>query len=121
MRWWHRDLPRRLVATAPALPALLLTWLTYRGLDPVQLRVLARVTSRRRWTDRLFAHSPEQTPQLAAGVALVAVVSVLPRARELGVHLHRGHRRHARDDVHRDLTARVGSSADGDRHGAGCG
>ncbi|MFI6297194.1 DUF1345 domain-containing protein [Nonomuraea sp. NPDC050790] len=105
VRWWMHELPKQLLAIPPALLSLLvpgeplvryllawdiyavcyllLTWLAARGRDPSDLRAMALALRSRR-TDHLLASTPERLSQLAAAIALVATVNVMPRAQELG-------------------------------------
>jgi uncharacterized membrane protein len=104
MSWWRRETFRQVLPLPLALAALLvpgetlvkvlafwdvfalgyllLTWLAHRGLTPAQLR--AAVTVRERPALRWITSSPEQLPQAAAAVAMVATVIALPRFDELG-------------------------------------
>lgn len=106
MNWWNREAIRQLLALPIALLAnlvpgeavvkslaawdiyafcyLLLTWLTYRGLDASSLREVTLATSRRRAADSWFSTTPKQLPQVAGGIALIATLVALPRADELG-------------------------------------
>ncbi|MEV1296063.1 DUF1345 domain-containing protein [Pseudonocardia sp. NPDC049635] len=104
-RWWQREWFRQTVPTPPAafallLPAdivvrilaawniyaagyLVLTWLTFRRRTLTELRALATSSTRGRFTDRL-ASPPDQLPQSAATMALLAAAFVLPQFRTIG-------------------------------------
>ncbi|KIF67105.1 hypothetical protein HY68_35870 [Streptomyces sp. AcH 505] len=106
MKWWNREAIRQLLALPIAFLAnlvpgeavvkslaawdiyavcyLLLTWLTYRGLDASSLREVTLATRRRRATDGLFSTTPKQLPQVAGGIAMIATLVALPQADELG-------------------------------------
>lgn len=106
MNWWNRNAVRQLLALplavigrfVPGEPVLkslaawdiyafcylLLTWLTFRGLDASSLREVTVASSRRRVADRFFAAAPGQLTQLAAGVAMIATLVVLPQADKQG-------------------------------------
>jgi uncharacterized membrane protein len=104
MSWWRRETFRQILPVPFALLAVLLpgaaivkflafwdvfaigylflTWLSYRRRTPAQLR--ASVTASERPVLRFLTSAPEQLPQCAAAVAMVATVIALPRFDELG-------------------------------------
>ncbi|MBM7787312.1 DUF1345 domain-containing protein [Tenggerimyces flavus] len=105
MRWWNREFPRQSLASVLASPGLLipgaglvkllavwglyavayllLTWLTFRGHEPVKLRTVALATRAKHPVHRWIGTSPEQVSQVAAGIAMLATVQALPRAQTL--------------------------------------
>jgi uncharacterized membrane protein len=105
MNWWNREFFRQglalplvslslLVPGAPlvkllvawdlyAAGYLLLTWLTFRGHGPAELRTVALAARGKHHANRWFGANPEQVSQVGAVVALFATVAALPRARTL--------------------------------------
>ncbi|WP_197519721.1 DUF1345 domain-containing protein [Pseudonocardia sp. HH130630-07] len=107
MHWWSREFARQGLALVPTplylfVPAatpvrllvfwdlyavgyLLLTLLAYARREPAELRRMAVASRRGTGVRRLLGVSPGQLSQAAATVALMATVSVMPRAGEFGL------------------------------------
>ncbi len=106
MRAWQRESARRLVSYAGVVPALFtpgeplrvflaawdlyalvhlgLTWLAVRRGGIVFLRAMSAQSRRPGRAERWFMSSPEQFSRAAAGVALIAVILVMPQAESQG-------------------------------------